>query len=202
MAENDDEIDRALRKLDALRDARRLRAGRKGLFTTELQAEMDRESAQQSFWGMNVSHRWKASCRWGGRVGFRILNGYPQPPMDEDAKMHLDIFRADGRISKSEWLQAVWQRVARRAEDGGLVSVGPTRRAVFIAKLAVVLTIFGSSAFIVEVLAEPFSFISATPRFLVFGYILGITGKGIYACAWGHEALARKLRYLSPFFRK
>ena len=202
MAENDDEIDRALCKLDALRDARRLRSGRKVSFTTELQAEMDRESAQQSFLGMNVRHRWKMLCQWGGWVSFRLLNGYPQPPMDEDAKLHLDIFLAGGLISESEWRQAVWQRVARRAEDGGLVSAGPTRRAVFIAKIAVIPAIFGTSAFIVPVLAEPFSFITATPQLFVFGYVLGITGKGIYACAWGHEALATKLRYLSPFFRK
>lgn len=201
MANEENDVQKMLSLYDRLAAQRALRPGEKRLFTAELQEIVDREALKRRTVRERLIHALAVSRERINRDRFRLLYGYDQPPMSGEARMYLDGLLDEKKISKEEWSRAIFQRIARSGEDGGLDVVGPPKRNLVLGKVAVGPLILVASACMVIVLNEPFSLAHAAPLGLVLGALLGRTGRAIYDYSWGQLSLATKLRYLLPIFR-
>lgn len=201
MAKDDQDIDEMMRRIDALQQKMKLRSRGTRSFAEEFQADLERENFRRRSWGQTIRNKSARAGDWVSQKCFRFVYGYPQPQMDEEGLMLLGFLQKSGDISENEWRRAVWQRIIRRAEDGLLYSIGPNQRARYIGKLAAAFLVIGASSIIVAILEEPFHFMTSMSWSFVVGPVLGILAKCAYDSVWGHEALAKKLRYVCPTFR-
>lgn len=201
MAKDDKDIDEMMRQIHLLQEKRKRHTDSQISFAAELQADLERENFRRRSWGQTIRNKLARAGDWVSQKSFRFVYGYPQPQMDEERMMLLDFLLTSGDISQNEWRRAVWQRIIRRGEDGLLYSIGPNQRARYIGKLAAALLVVGASSIIVAILEEPFHFMIAMSWSFIVGPVLGILAKRAYDCVWGHEVLAKKLRYVCPTFR-
>lgn len=201
MANEDDDIKKILRQAEHLRSQRPLRPGARRRFTDELQEMVDRDALKHRSL-RDALKNFLALCRDRiDRVCFRVAYWHAQPPMNDEARIHLDDMLAEKKITLDEWRRSRWQRVIRIGDDGVLDVVGPPKRNLLIGKIAVSPLIMATSFGIVMILEEPFNFVNSVGSGLLLGVLLGVSGKAIYDCSWGHQSLATKLRYLCPILR-
>ena len=201
MAKDDKDIDEMISRIEFLKIMRRRHSGKQRSFAEEFYAALDREGFFRRSWGQRAKEQFAMARNWIQQKAFLNMYGYPRPQIDDEGLMLVDILLNEGRISQDEWRRVVWQRIVRRADDGGLDVVGPTRRSLFIGKAATVPLILVISNFVVVLLAEPFHFFSGISWAFGVGGLVGLTCKGLYDCTLGHRELAKKLRYLNPSFR-
>jgi len=199
MADEEEDIKRLKRQIDELKEIRAKRTTNSRSFGSELENRTGSfgsghpKSRQQS-----IAFLLKSTCNAIEKAIFYLVYRYPQCPLDEEAGSTLNELFRQGELSKNQWGQAIWQRIIRRAPDGRLESVGPPKYAFPLAKIGIAILIIGGSFSIVKILEEPFHFLKIFPWCITLGYFLGFSGNVLYNFAWGHEELAKKLRYMYP----
>lgn len=132
------------------------------------------------------------------KASFYVLYGCQQYPLDAEADSTLNELFRNGKLSRDQKGQAIWQRIIRRAPDSRLESVGPPKYAFLLAKLGIAILIIAGSFAIVKILEEPFNLLHVLLWGFTFGYLGGLAGRMLYDFAWGHEELGKKLRYMYP----
>lgn len=201
MARTDDDVEYTKQRIDELMQVRTKRPWNKTLFRDELPNFVgELPSDKGANWRNSLQHRWCKLHDFIARTAYLFVYWHPQAPLDPQAKDILDELLKDRKINKEEWGQAVWQRVLRRADDGVLESAGPKRLAFIIAKLGIATLIIVASAGITEIMVEPFHLFYVLPLAICSGLLIGIFGKLFYQLAWGHNALAKRIRYFSPHY--
>ncbi len=200
MAGTDDDIEYAKRRVDELMKLRKSRPWSKVLLKDEfVEFVGELPTDRKANWQSMLRHQMSVMLELVSRSAYRLVYWRSQAPLDLQAKDLLDGLLKDGKIRKEEWGQAVWQRILRRADDGVLESVGPKPQAFFIAKAGIATLIFAGCAGITEVIVvEPFNFFYVFPLAIYAGLFIGIVGKLFYQLAWGHQDLAKRIRYFCP----
>lgn len=200
MAGTDDDTKYAKQRFDELMKIRAWRPWNTVLLKDELmefagELPTDKEANLRSM----LRHQLFVMLELVSRSAYRLVYWRSQAPLDLQAKDILDGLLKDGKISKEEWGQAVWQRILRRADDGVLESVGPKPLAFFIAKAGIATLIVAGCTGITEVIVvEPFNFFYVFPLAIYTGLFIGIVGKLFYQLAWARQDLAKRIKYYHP----